>query len=809
MSELCTLGVGCEEFGVCFAAKHGKPEECGLNHAPPPPIASELPAGYQLRAGLTHSTILPDLDFETYSEAGFRWDDATGKWECLPGAPGHRKGLEIVGAAVYATHPSTEILSLKYNLKDGRGDRHWKPGDPPPQELFDYIAAGGLLEAHNSGFEHWIWNQCAVPKLGWPPLPLRQLRCSMAKARAHAMPAPLGKLTEVLRTKIQKDKDGDRLLKKFSIPQNPTKKQPRLRIRPEDDPEDAARLYNYNGIDIASEAEASALLPDLGPEELEYWLCDQAINYRGVAVDMEAVNNCIAIMEQAFQKYNSELAKLTGGAVEQGSQTERLKGWLLNRGVQMFAMDSDAVEETLKDPWIPDDARRALEIREKIGSASVKKLYAFRNTVSKWGRIHDLINYHAARTGRDGGKDAQTQNLPKAGPEVFKCGSCARYFGIHTHVCPWCETLQPPSLEKLEWHPAVVDDVLEIIATRSLDLVERFFGDAFENIVGCLRGLLVAAPGHDLIASDFSAIEGVVTAALAGEEWRLEVFRTHGKIYEMSASKVSGVPLEEFLKYKKETGRHRPERQSIGKCLELACGFGGWVGATKAANIRMDRFFTDDQIAQHILAWRAESPAIVELWGGQFRGHPFRAETIRAEYFGLEGAAIQAILNPGTTYTVQAPHKDSRPIRYVMHGDVLYCILPSGRPLAYHRPRLEPGTKGPWAQHGGLSITFWGWNSNPKMGPMGWCHMDTYGGKLTENVVQAVARDILRDAVIRLMRAAYPVVLRVHDEIVAEVPKGFGSVEEFEAIMSVMPSWAQGWPVFARGGWRGYRYRKD
>ena len=175
---------------------------------------------------------------------------------------------------------------------------------------------------------------------------------------------------------------------------------------------------------------------------------------------------------------------------------------------------------------------------------------------------------------------------------------------------------------------------------------------------------------------------------------------------------------------------------------------------------------------------------------------PWRPE--RKELYGLEGMAIAAVINPGTCYAY-------REITFGMKGDVLYCRLPSGRLLTYHRPRLSPSTR--WDDQ--LELSFEGWNSNPKMGPYGWIRMQTYGGRLTENVVQATARDIMAYSVPKLERAGYPVVLRIHDEIVTEVPEGFGAIEELEKIMGDVPDWAEGWPVRAAGGWRGKRYRKD
>ena len=203
---------------------------------------------------------------------------------------------------------------------------------------------------------------------------------------------------------------------------------------------------------------------------------------------------------------------------------------------------------------------------------------------------------------------------------------------------------------------------------------------------------------------------------------------------------------------------------------------------------------SDDEIKTSILRWRDESPMIVEFWGGQQR------RTARGwvpEFFGLEGAAVEAVLRPG----VECRY---RSIGFVKTGDALYCSLPSGRYLTYHRPRLTPSERRP----GTWDMSYEGWNTNPNNGARGWVRMQTYGGRLCENVTQAVARDIQRHAIVAHERAGYLIVLHVYDENVAEVPEGFGSLAEFEKIMATPPAFAAGWPIRAEGGWRGRRYRK-
>lgn len=761
---------------------------------PPPPPFYALPRGAQLVAGLGLATILPEMDFETYSEAGFVWDEGARKWRGPPGAAGGKKGLPIVGVAVYAEHPSTEVLAFSYDLKDGVGPRVWLPGMPNPVDLFAYLAAGGLVEAHNAGFEWWIWNRVCVRRYGWPPLALASQRCSMAKCRAHSLPGKLELVGDVLGLQFPKDPDGDRLLKKFSVPQNPTAKRAGRRIHMRDEPVDANKLIGYNARDILAEAEVSSRVPDLEGLELEFWRLDQSINRRGVQVDVEGVANCLAIVEQAHERYNAELYTLTGGQVARASELAALQKWLFDfHRVHMQSLDEETVDAALERTDLPPPARRALEIRGKVGSASVKKVFAMRNQTTAAGRLHDLFTYYGARTGRTTGNGPQPTNLPKAGPDVYRCGACGRHAGgRHKLACPWCNVPRPPDARLGEWSPEAVEDALRAIATRDLATVEYIFGDAMGAVGGCLRGLFVAADGFDLISSDYSAIEAVVLAMIAGVAWRIEVFRTHGKIYEASAAMMAKLPVEEILAHKKQHGVHHPLRDK-GKRAELACGYGGWVGAWIAFGA--DKYMTEDEMKTATLEWRAASPEIPEFWGGQWRrvGRDWVPEL-----YGVEGAFVSAVLNPGQEFAY-------RGFKFRMCGDALYLTLLSGRHLTYHRPRLTREDKYGRVQ---WAISFEGHNTNPKNGPVGWIGMDTYGGRLTENIVQATARDIQWFGMRNLERAGYPVVLHVYDEDVSEVPQGFGSIEEYERIMSTMPPWAHDWPIRASGGWRGRRYRK-
>lgn len=404
------------------------------------------------------------------------------------------------------------------------------------------------------------------------------------------------------------------------------------------------------------------------------------------------------------------------------------------------------------------------------------------------------------------GNGPQPTNMPRGSLLTYSC-ACGKH---HTQPanCPWCgaATVGKPD----EWNPDAMDSAIEVMASGSLELVEHVFGqgNALAAMAGCLRGMFVAAEGHDLVSSDYTAIEAVVLACLAGEQWRIDLFHNKGKIYEASGAKVGGVTYESLLEYKRETGKHHKLRQ-VGKVAELALGYGGWIGAWLAFDSSGER--SDDEIKRIILAWREASPAIVEFWGGQVR----RDQGWKSELFGVEGAVIRAALLPGVpvnyrgfTFTAQKPAFPVRcPAASLSEPCTVQITLLSGRKLTYHNVLLEP-TPPDQSWKGRYAISYEGYNTNPKNGGVGWIRMRTYAGKLVENVCQAVANDILRYAMANLERAGYPVVLHVYDEIVCEVPKGFGSVEELESIMKTLPSWAAGWPIGADGGWRGRRYRK-
>lgn len=763
---------------------------------------------------------LPTIDGELYSEAGFVWSEPTekyplGRWIAPEGAKD--PGIGAVGAPAYCEHPTTEVITVSYDLVDGRGIRRWRPGQALPWDLMNHLAdPAAPIEAHNAMFERLWVEKVAGPRYGWPVPAADKWRCSMATALVAQRPGALGSLGEVLGLTEQKDKEGTRLIKKFCIPQQPIpglidKKtgrmkrpdQPARRIFPHDDPEDFENLCLYCDRDVMAEMAAMAVMPRMEPHEIVAWQMTQAMNHRGLGVDRDGLESCIDMLRKVLDRYGRECEEITGFRV---TQLEKLKGWLAAYGVHTYSLDAEALAVLLLRDDLPPIARRVLELRDRTGSASVKKTFAIRNRLSGDDRLRDILVHHGTRPGRPTGEGPQPLNLPKAGPKLSwcECGKPAR----HGPLCPWCGSLKKATA-RTTWESAMVDPVLDVMSLGSLDMVEGYFGDAMTAIQGCVRGLFQAAPGHDLVSTDYSSLQAVVAACMAGEQWRIDAFTRGDPIYLLGASKITGRPLQFYLDWFEEHGEHHPDRQYIGKVSELACGFQGWINSYRAFGSEEP----DDVIRAQILAWRAASPAIVELWGGQWRGPPWRRE--RHELYGLEGMFIAAVQRPGERF-------DYRGVSFCMEEkDCLVMRLPQidgiRRPLRYHEPRLTPSARNPDE----LAISYMTWNTNPNYGARGWIRMPTWGGRLTENAVMGVEVDIQRYGAKLMGAHGYPLVLSVYDENVAEIPHGkpltLGLppvagldpyVQEVEHLLSIMPPELEGWPIKASGGWRGKRYRK-
>lgn len=717
-------------------------------------------------------------DFETFSVGGYTWDTSANKWGSLPGCSSQKRGIKATGVYPYVEHWSYRPLMIYFDFHDGRAGQ-WEYGESDLilRPLFTHVEAGGIVEGHNVEFERVNWNGYCVPVLGWPRLDIRQTRCSAAKSRAWGLPGALEDIAAVLGTQTQKDADGDRLMSIFSKPRNPTKKDRRVVVLPSEEPIEFPKYKSYNRIDVQTEFEVSAIVPELSPSEQENWFLDQEINERGVAVDRKAIADGIAVFEQCVAKYGAEFHGLTGGI--KPTELQQFKGWLAANGVHLPNMQEATLDDALTWPHVVGPAKRALEIRALVGSASVKKLYALDAYTCRDGRVRGLYTFHSTHHGRTGGYGPQPSNL---------------YSG--------------------DWHePAEVEAALAVLASRSLTTVEAAYPNLgpLDVINNCMRSMFIAKPGHDLVSSDYSAIEDVVLAALAGEEWVLDVHRTHGMVYEAQIARMTGIPFDDFVKHRLDAGgvaaydargrltgikggKHHPLRKQ-GKLAKLSGGYASWIVGWK--KFGADEYYEDDRaIKAAILSYRDSVPNTVEFWGGQTRDK-FR-DSCREELYGLEGAAISAVKYPGECYRVGL-------IGFQMGGDVLYMQLPSGRLIAYHRPRLTPATR-QYAEPWELALSYEGWDGTVGAGV--WGRWDLYGGVLTQNATGGIARDVMQHGLQNVTRLGYPVVLQTYDEATAEVPEGFGSIAEFEAGLNDLPTWARGWPIFARGGWRQKRNGK-
>ena len=382
-----------------------------------------------------YSTEYADIDFETYSEAGYVVDRVNGTIRLLQK---NKKSIAIVGAAAYSEHPSAKLRSLAYDLKDGKGKRLWIPGCTLPYDLFEYIRQGGIICAWNSFFEFCIWKNVCVAKMGWPELPLHQLRDDAAKARAFSVPGRLEYAGVVLQSR-EKKSAGGRYIELFCLPQKPRKNQPLIELDPMYHPE-GVELYKYNLQDISAECSIASMLPDLMPFEEQVFLHNEYTNERGIQMDVATIENAIKIWEQAEEKYTRELQTITGGAVKTANEREKILGWLAGRGVTLPDLTADTVKEWVKK--LPKDTseRRVLEIRSILGSAAVKKLYSMKHHTCNDGRVRGLfVHCGADRTGRWASYGVQFHNQKSDGPETHHCGiGCGSYYSPEMKNCPVC-----------------------------------------------------------------------------------------------------------------------------------------------------------------------------------------------------------------------------------------------------------------------------------------------------------------------------------------------------------------------------------
>ena len=636
--------------------------------------------------------------------------------------------LKKSGVHFYAVHPETSVWCAAYAVDDGP-IRVWLPGQPCPEEIVTNVTGGGTVIAHNAQFEQLLWKGVLGPRHGWPEPHPRQWRCTMAMALAMSLPAALGDAAAAVGLAHDKDMHGRRLMLQMCKPRSIAADGT---VTWWDDAARLSRLIEYCKQDVEVErALAKRLLP-LRPQEQELWWLDPEINRRGVCVDIDTVHAAQKVVDAVLLRLNREMRDVTGGAVQACSNAGQLTAWLRLRGLPADSVAKAALPEFLEDPELPADVRRAIELRQEAARSSTAKLTAMTSVAGEDGRARGLFQYHAASTGRWGGRLIQVQNLPRG-----------------------------------ELKPAEVQEALGLIMAGDVDLIDMLYGPPMGVLASCLRGLIQAAPGHELLTADFAAIEARVVAWLAGEERVLEVFRGDGKIYEHAAAGIYNVPMEQVTK----------DQRFIGKVSSLGLGFGGGVGAFKAMARNYGVEIADAKAEEIKNAWRAANPRIVRFWRD------------------LEDAAIEAVRNPGARVSA------GKYIVFRVAGRFLWCRLPSSRTLCYPYPKIVEKAV-PW---GGTqpTLAFKGVNSLTKK----WEEQNTYSGKICENLTQAVARDLLAEAMLRVEKAGYPVVMSCHDELVSEVPRGSGCTKEFIRIMCTVPDWAGGLPIAAEG-YRAERYRK-
>lgn len=648
--------------------------------------------------------------------------------------------LKKAGLYRYVQSPAFEILLFAYSL-DGAPTQvvDMAQGEKIPLEVVHALTDPQCLKhAYNAAFE-WY---CLSKYMG-VQLPPSQWRDTMLHGLYAGYTAGLDATGRALGIPEDKQKlaTGKALIRYFCVPCKPTKSNGgRTRNYPHHDPEKWELFKTYNGQDVVAEMEIERRLsvfpvPDFVQKQ---WETDLLINARGVAVDMDFCEGALELGETIRAQLTDEAVQLSG--LQNPNSVKQLARWLsAETGDDITSLRKETIKELLgRDN--ADHVQRMLEIRQELGKTSTKKYDAIEAAVCDDGRVRGLLQFYGAnRTGRWAGRLVQVQNLPRTYTEPLEFAR-------------------------------------ELVKGRKLDALRTVYGSPNDTLSQLIRTAFVAAPGNVLIDADFSAIEARVISWLADEEWRLEVFRTHGKIYEASASQMFGVPLERIKK-----GNPEYSLRQRGKVAELALGYQGGVPAMRQMDTgKLLADLPDEEIKDIVDKWRSTNPKIRNLW------------------YSFNDAAIRVIQNGGSLRVRCCTF--ARECDCIRGTTCMTVSLPSGRKLYYVEPSVGENR---W---GGPSITYMGVNDKNK-----WGRIETYGGKLVENVVQAIARDCLAQAIEHLEAAGLPVVFHIHDEVVidtAAFDTNDAMLDKVVKIMSTPIPWAEGLPLGA-DGWVGAFFKKD
>ena len=617
------------------------------------------------------------------------------------------------GVYAYADSPAFEILLFAYSFDGGETQIiDLAQGEKLPAEVEEAIFDVSVTKtAYNANFER----TCLSKHFG-RYIPPESWHCSAVQAAMLALPRSLEDVGRVLGLDEQKMKEGKELIRYFCVPCKPTKANGgRTRNLPCHAPEkwELFKTYCKRDVDVEKSIRRKLHNFPIPESEMELYRLDQRINDRGVLVDMGLVEQAIACERLHKEVVTKRAYELTG--LENPNSVAQLKGWLGDMGMEAESLSKKAVAEMIAET--DGEVEELLRLRLLMAKTSVKKYEAMERSVCSDGRVHGMLMFCGAnRTARWSGKIVQIQNLPK------------NYL---------------PDLELAR----------DLVKQGRFEDIELLY-DSTPNVLSeLIRTAFIPKPGCRFVVADFSAIEARVLAWLSGEQWRLDVFTSHGKIYEASASSMFHVPMEEITKTS-------PLRQK-GKLAELGLGFGGAAGALISMGA-LDMGLTEEELPPLVAAWRKANPHITQFW------------------WDVDAAAIKAVREKQKTKVGK--------IIFEYKSGILFITLPSGRKLSYVKPRMAVN------KFGRDGLTYEGISENKK-----WSRIETYGPKLVENIVQGTARDLLAEAMLRVEEKGYPIVMHCHDEIIAEVPEGIGSVDEMCEIMAVQPAWAEGLPLRADG----------